>query len=129
MVTNCPHCGCHLTISRAQNTPAALKADVWVSAVNTTTAAAQIYGVPVSEILGRRRARRMVKPRQLAMAALRELGYSFPEIGGAFQRDHSTAQYACRVVAAKYADELALVVDRARLLGRPGFARGTVCDS
>lgn len=62
---------------------------------------AKYYGVPVKELMGKKRSRHIARPRQVAMALMRELTQdSFPEIGQAFGgRDHTTVMHACQAIA------------------------------
>ncbi|MDO4250172.1 MAG: chromosomal replication initiator protein DnaA [Moraxella sp.] len=62
---------------------------------------AEYYGVPVKELIGKKRSRHIARPRQMAMALIREFtGDSFPDIGQAFGgRDHTTVMHACEKVA------------------------------
>ena len=62
---------------------------------------AEYYGVPVKELIGKKRTRQIARPRQMAMALIREFtGDSFPDIGQAFGgRDHTTVMHACEKVA------------------------------
>ena len=61
---------------------------------------AQFYSVTPDEIRGPKRNRDMVMARQVAMFLCRDQGnISFPRIGQAFSRDHSTVQHACEKVA------------------------------
>ena len=63
--------------------------------------AADIFGVTVRDVLGGDRSRKVVRPRQVAMyVARKRTGMSFPQLGEAFGRDHSTVQYAVRQVNA-----------------------------
>jgi chromosomal replication initiation ATPase DnaA len=63
--------------------------------------AAREAGVPVSVILGHRRQRPIVLARQRAMKAAFEEGFSSPQIGRAFNRDHTTVLYAAGVLSGK----------------------------
>jgi chromosomal replication initiator protein len=57
------------------------------------------FGVTRKELLGPSRLRRVLVPRQVAMALAREVGgQSLPRIASAFDRDHSTVLHACRKV-------------------------------
>lgn len=47
-------------------------------------------------IRGNRRFPHVVEARQDVMWRLRRLGYSFPEIGYALNRDHATVMFGCR---------------------------------
>jgi chromosomal replication initiator protein len=57
-------------------------------------AVAEASGVPVRELLSGRRSKRTVQFRQAAMWLAREITeHSYPAIGQAFNRDHSTVMY------------------------------------
>jgi hypothetical protein len=61
------------------------------------------YGVDVAELRSNHRARRIARPRQVAMVLADALtGYSINQIGQCFRRDHTTVLHAKRVI-----DELA----------------------
>ena len=55
--------------------------------------AAEHHGVTVAEIKGRSRLGAVVAARQDVFLALRESGWSFPRIGRAMGRDHSTVMH------------------------------------
>ena len=55
--------------------------------------AAEHHGVTVAEIKGRSRLGHVVAARQDVFLALREAGWSFPRIGRAMGRDHSTVMH------------------------------------
>ena len=58
---------------------------------------AKAHRVTVSDILGQSRRVPIVTARHEAMRRIRsELGYSFPQIGRMFDRDHSSIIWACR---------------------------------
>jgi chromosomal replication initiator protein len=58
---------------------------------------AERFGAPVDEILSDRKERRIARVRQAAMALAHELTWqSYPAIGRAFRRDHTTVMYAVR---------------------------------
>lgn len=60
---------------------------------------ADVYGVTYSNLAGRGRSVTVVKARQVAMYLARALTQlSYTEIGKAFERDHATVIWACRVV-------------------------------
>lgn len=54
------------------------------------------FGVSVREIMGRSRSKSVASARKEAMRKVRELGFSYPEIGRMFGRDHTTVVSACR---------------------------------
>lgn len=56
----------------------------------------QRTGIGPREMTGFSRRREIVAARWRAMRILRRLGYSLPQIGGAFNRDHATVFYAVR---------------------------------
>lgn len=66
-------------------------------------AAGRMLGVPSERIFNRDRHATVALARQLAMAAARRHGYSLPEIGQAFDREHTTVLHAERTVAARAA--------------------------
>jgi chromosomal replication initiator protein len=75
------------------------------------------FAVTRKELLGPSRMRRVLVPRQVAMALAREVGgQSLPRIATAFDRDHSTVLHACRKVEAMVEDdaELAATVRQLR---------------
>ncbi len=58
------------------------------------------YSLSPEDLVGPRRNREIIIPRQVAMYLCREVAdVSFPRIGDAFQRDHSTIQHGCDKVA------------------------------
>jgi chromosomal replication initiator protein len=58
------------------------------------------FQVPLVQLIGRRRTQHVAFVRQMAMYLARELtDLSFPEIGDAFGRDHSTVIHACNLIA------------------------------
>jgi chromosomal replication initiator protein len=67
---------------------------------NIQKSVADYFRVPLGELLGKKRQRSLVRPRQMAMALAKELTrHSLPEIGLAFGgRDHTTVLHAQRVV-------------------------------
>ena len=55
------------------------------------------YKIRAAEMVGPRRHAYLIEPRHVAMRRIRaELGYSYPQIGRIFNRDHSTIIWACR---------------------------------
>lgn len=71
---------------------------------------AQAFDITVRELESDRRARRVARPRQVAMFLSRELTTrSLPEIGRAFGgRDHTTVMHACRTIENLMPRDLAL---------------------
>lgn len=71
-----------------------------VSMDNIRKVVAEYYDVSVKDIMGKKRARHIARPRQVAMALAREFtNNSYPEIGQSFGgRDHTTVMHACEKV-------------------------------
>jgi chromosomal replication initiator protein len=71
-----------------------------VSVENIQKTVADFYRIKVSDLLSKKRAQLIARPRQIAMCLARELTQlSLPEIGAAFgDRDHTTVMYACKKV-------------------------------
>lgn len=60
-------------------------------------------GIPFDDIVGPRRLRPIIPWRMLAMKLVHDLcGYSLPQIGGYFHRDHSSVLYAIRTIELGY---------------------------
>lgn len=58
---------------------------------------AAAYELTPADLTGPRRFAKIMEPRRIAMARIRnELGYSFPQIGRLFNRDHSSVIWAIR---------------------------------
>lgn len=65
-------------------------------------AVAAYYGLTVNQLCGPERARIYSRPRQVAMFLARKMtGRSLPEIGRAFQRDHSTVLHSLGAVSTR----------------------------
>jgi len=56
------------------------------------------HGVTVEDIFGKRRHAPIARARQEAFTALRWYGFSYPQIGRIFGRDHSTVIHGVRKV-------------------------------
>lgn len=70
-----------------------------VSAESIRDVVAKYYDISVKDLLGKKRSQNIVRPRQMAMALVRELTCdSFPEIAVGFGRDHSTVIHACQQI-------------------------------
>lgn len=61
-------------------------------------AAADLYGLDPSTLLSDARHKSVVKARQIAAWLMREDGLSYPTIGRALNRDHTTAIHSVRCV-------------------------------
>lgn len=51
-------------------------------------------GMPWAVVVGKCRLAHVVRVRQAAMVALRQTGWSLPDVGAAFFRDHTTVMHA-----------------------------------
>lgn len=57
------------------------------------------FNVRITDLSSERRSRTIARPRQVAMALAKQLTqHSYPEIGEAFSKDHTTVLHACRKV-------------------------------
>ncbi|MGB0955327.1 MAG: chromosomal replication initiator protein DnaA [Panacagrimonas sp.] len=66
---------------------------------NIMATVSKYYNIPVKELRSQRRSRSLARPRQIAMALARELtDHSLPEIGAAFEKDHTTVLHADRKI-------------------------------
>ena len=63
-----------------------------------TSTCAYLCDVPIEKIYARRREPQYVFARQLAFFIARRAGYSLPQIGSHYQRDHTTVLYGIRKV-------------------------------
>lgn len=61
-------------------------------------AAADLYGTTPEAIRGPARDKSIATARMVACWLLRQTGLSYPEIGRAVDRDHTTVMHACRVI-------------------------------
>jgi len=67
---------------------------------NIKRTVAAYYNIRLADLTSVRRTRTLARPRQIAMALSKELTrHSYPEIGAAFGKDHTTVLHACRKVA------------------------------
>jgi len=92
--------------------------DRLITIENTIKLVAEFYNLRVSDLLGRRRTRQIARPRQMAMALVKELTeHSLPEIGDAFGgRDHTTVLHACRQIDKLCDTDGRIREDKAKLL-------------
>lgn len=86
------------------------------------------YGVPPAAITGRDRHRTIAAARRLAYWLARaEFGYSYPELGLSFGRDHTTIMHGCRVVERQQLEDAAFAALvrglRSRVQNVPGLSR------
>jgi len=77
------------------------------------TEIARYYGVSVDDLLGKKRSRDIVMPRQIAMYILRsELDLSYPQIGSHLGgRDHTTIMHGCEKIGNLVSKKDAIVHD------------------
>ncbi|MGY0505827.1 chromosomal replication initiator protein DnaA [Luteimonas sp. e5] len=89
-----------------------------VSIPNIQKTVADYYGLPLRDLLSKRRTRSLARPRQVAMALSKELtDHSLPEIGDAFAgRDHTTVLHACKQVRSLIESDAKLHEDWDKLL-------------
>jgi hypothetical protein len=75
--------------------------------------AGDYFGFKLREVIGDSHVPNLVLPRQIGCFVAHRLGASFPKIGRAVRRDHSTVCHACKVVAQRIRedDAIALAVD------------------
>ena len=67
---------------------------------NIARAVSEAYGIPETMLMGHDQRRPIVRARWVVMAMARKLlNYSYPRIGMAMKRDHSTVAHGCRNVA------------------------------
>jgi chromosomal replication initiator protein len=66
---------------------------------------AERYRVPVKMLCGPSRVKNVAWARQVAMSVARSAGFSFPQIGAFFGRDHSTVMHSCAKVTERAAED------------------------
>ena len=80
---------------------------------------ARYYGVPVRDLVSFRRARALIRPRQVAMYLARTLTkHSLPAIGRVFERDHTTILHGCRQIEKQRQGDAGLDVEIRQLIER-----------
>lgn len=74
--------------------------DKLISIDNIIKTVAEFYKITISELLSKKRCRKLSRPRQIAMYLCKELTeHSLPEIGVAFGgKDHTTVLHACKQI-------------------------------
>ncbi|HEX4870901.1 MAG TPA: chromosomal replication initiator protein DnaA [Nevskiaceae bacterium] len=84
---------------------------------NIMATVSKYYNIPIKELRSPRRSRMLARPRQIAMALARELTqHSLPEIGSAFEKDHTTVLHACRTIGKLKAEDSRLREDYENLV-------------
>jgi hypothetical protein len=75
--------------------------------------AADYFGLKLRDVIGQSRLQRLILPRQIGCFVAHRLGASYPKIGRAARRDHSTICYCTRAIAERIRadDSLADAVD------------------
>jgi len=80
------------------------------------------YNLPLKELRSPRRSRSLARPRQIAMCLCRDLtNHSLPEIGQAFEKDHTTVLHACRTIQKLRDDDPRVREDYENLLRQLSF--------
>ena len=62
-------------------------------------AVCEFYGMTREQLMAKDRHKLIARARAIAMRLVRDEGYSFPEIGTYFGRDHTTVMSACKRAA------------------------------
>jgi chromosomal replication initiator protein len=84
---------------------------------NIKRTVAGYYNIRLADLSSVRRTRTLARPRQVAMSLAKELTqHSYPEIGAAFGKDHTTVLHACRKVVELRRDDERLREDYENLL-------------
>jgi chromosomal replication initiator protein len=88
-----------------------------VTLENIKRTVAGYYNIRLTDLSSVRRTRTLARPRQMAMSLAKELTqHSYPEIGAAFGKDHTTVLHACRKVVELKRDDERLREDYENLL-------------
>ena len=88
-----------------------------VTLENIKRTVAGYYNIRLTDLSSVRRTRTLARPRQVAMSLAKELTqHSYPEIGAAFGKDHTTVLHACRKVVELKRDDERLREDYENLL-------------
>jgi chromosomal replication initiator protein len=69
---------------------------------------AERFQIPVKALRGPSRIKNVAWARQVAMSVARSAGFSFPQIGAFFGRDHSTVMHSCAKVGERAAADAGL---------------------
>lgn len=90
-----------------------------VLATDVKAMCARFYGLSRGEMEGASRARRVARPRQVAMTLCRRYsGATLPSIGRRFHRDHTTVLHAIRAVDRLCAEDVSFFAELASLCGQ-----------
>jgi chromosomal replication initiator protein len=91
--------------------------DRLVTIENIMRKVSEYYNIRVADLSSKRRSRSLARPRQVAMALAKELTeHSLPEIGRAFDKDHTTVLHACKKVRELRDDDVRIREDYNNLL-------------
>lgn len=89
---------------------------------NIMATVSKYYNIQLKELRSPRRNRSLARPRQIAMSLARELTqHSLPEIGAAFEKDHTTVLHACRTVGKLREEDSRVREDYENLLRQLSF--------
>ena len=93
--------GIDVTLAREALRDLLLYRETQISIENIQKTVAEYFQIRVADLLSRNRARKIARPRQLAMAFAKEhTNLSLPQIGDRFGgKDHTTVLHACRRIA------------------------------
>jgi chromosomal replication initiator protein len=84
---------------------------------NIMSTVSKYYNIPLKDLRSPRRSRMLARPRQVAMALARELTeHSLPDIGEAFEKDHTTVLHADRKIKELRQTDLRIREDYENLL-------------
>ncbi|MFP3036926.1 MAG: chromosomal replication initiator protein DnaA [Arsenophonus sp. ER-BJ3-MAG3] len=102
VIANANFTGCIITIDFVREVLRDLLTleEKFITIDNIQKTVAEYYKIKFADLLSKRRSRSVARPRQMAMALIKELtNHSLPEIGDAFGgRDHTTVLHACRKI-------------------------------
>jgi chromosomal replication initiator protein len=88
-----------------------------VSIENIQRTVAEFYKIKVADMYSPKRSRNVARPRQVAMAIAKELTHhSLPEIGDAFNKDHTTVLHACKRIDSLKIDDPQVARDYQQLV-------------
>jgi chromosomal replication initiator protein len=88
-----------------------------ISIENIQRTVAEFYKIKVADMYSPKRSRNVARPRQVAMAIAKELTHhSLPEIGDAFNKDHTTVLHACKRIDSLKVDDPQVARDYQQLV-------------
>lgn len=99
-----------------------------VAVVTICKVVCERHDVSLDDLFSDRKWQPVAKARQEAMRLIRDVtGLSYPQIGRIFDRDHTTALHACRVIGSEGERRSACALLR-RVLSTGGAPRGLLAD-